>query len=280
VNLYIDYGGTGFRYILEDGKKESSFELKSQDIDLVDFIEKQLKENSSIKSVSISFAGHVNDGEIIAAPNIDIKEFRIKEYFEQKFDISLYIENDLKAASLAEYRAKNEAASIAVLYIGTGFGSAYIDRGNIIRGCSNLAGEIGHMPYKEAPFRCGCGKNNCLELFCSGGGLKKWIDYYKIECSPTLKDLKNCANIHSAKVIENFYDALSYSVSTVTTLLNPEYMIMGGSVILKNPELLDFIRSAIEKNSMPYSAKKVHVEISALTNGSLEGSRCLKNQKK
>lgn len=280
MKLFVDYGGTNFRYILDNEQEESYFELKSESINLVEILEKIVLGNPKIKEISISFAGHVKDGVIIAAPNINIKNFDIKKYFKDKHDIALYIENDLKSAALAEYEKIGKNSSLAVLYIGTGFGSAYIDDGNLIKGYSNLAGEIGHMPFKAAPFLCGCGKNNCLELFCSGSGLKKWTEYYKLECKPTLEDLKKCDNIHAQKILDNFYNALSHSVSTVVTLLNPEYLIMGGSVVLNNFSIINFIKNEVLKNAMPYAAKSVKMEVSNLKNGSLEGSRCLKKYQK
>ncbi len=86
------------------------------------------------------------------------------------------IENDLNSAVLAE-RLYWKSDNIIAIYIGTGIGAGIISNGILIKGNLGFAGEIGHIPFKKAPFNCGCGKDNCIELFCSGGAILKWADY-------------------------------------------------------------------------------------------------------
>lgn len=275
MNLYIDFGGTNFRYIL-DGNFET---LNSKEIDLVEFIEFKLLSYPNIGFIGISFAGQVQDGVITSAPNIDtLENFDIKSYFEDRFDVTLEIENDLKCAALAEFNLRADAKSIAVLYIGTGFGSAYIEDGKLIRGVDNLAGEIGHIPYREAPFKCGCKKSNCLELFCSGGAIKRWIEHYNLDIEPTLDALKSLDTKISDKIVCNFMDSLLLSVSTIVTILNPNYLILGGGVIDRNRDLISHIKDNIKEYAFANSLKNLKIELSSLKDGSLEGTKFLKKE--
>lgn len=172
MNLAIDAGGTNLRAQIWDNEKlVKSLKSKSSEIGLYSWIKNILKEFNSIDTVGIAYAGQVEDGKIISAPNIKVDKHNIKEALESEFDISLKIENDLLCAVLAESFA-HKSDDICAIYVGTGLGLGVMESGKIIRGKHNMATEIGHIPYKKAPFNCGCGRDNCIELYASGSGLK------------------------------------------------------------------------------------------------------------
>jgi len=160
--LAIDVGGTWLRYELV-GEDEVSGKFPSKKEPFLDFVTSMLRRYPHINTIALSFAGQVHNGVILSAPNIDVKEPKLKDFVETNFGVSLILENDLNCAALAESVYWNEKELVA-LYSGTGLGGGLIVDGKILHGCSNLAGEIGHIPYKKAPFECGCGKDNCLEL--------------------------------------------------------------------------------------------------------------------
>ncbi|GEM_PF-12629 len=276
MKLYIDYGGTHFRYLIKRNHEIVSQKVIDSDkVDLIDFLETKLTELEDIDFIGISFAGQVKDGVILSSPNIDIKHKNIKEYIESKYKVRLEIENDLKCALLAEMDELGKDKSIVLFYIGTGFGSAYCEDGEIIRGVNNLAGEIGHIPYKKAPFKCGCGKDDCLELYVSGIGLKKWVDYYNLQIEPTLEALRESSLKEAKEILNNFYEGLAFATSSIVTILNPEYLILGGGVIKNNPDLLNFVQKEVSKKALNKSLKDLNISISRFENASLEGAEKL-----
>jgi len=250
MNLLIDYGGTFFRFKLGNTYKK----LKSNEIDLIEFIEAQINKYN-IKNIGISFAGQVNNGKILSAPNIKgLNGFDIKGYFENKYKVNVLIENDLKCAAIAEkfYFKSNH---IAVIYVGTGLGAAFIEN-ELIRGFKNLAGELGHIPYKKTSFVCGCGKNNCLELTCSGKAMK-------------LRGIEKLEDDEDFK--KEFNNALNYAIEVVSIMLNPKLIVLGGGVIKNNKFKIE-----------PYlpSFTEVKVEMSKLEDGAIEGLEILMKERR
>ena len=163
--LYIDMGGTYLRYEID-----SKLYIQREH-NIVNLLNKLLKKYP-IKQVNISFAGHTQNNIIYSAPNLDIKKLNLKEYFP---NVEFRIENDLNCAVLAESNYFNEK-NIVAFYIGTGAGSGAMIEGNLIKGIKNSALEIGHIPFRKAPFLCGCGKDNCIENFCSGIAIKNGLN--------------------------------------------------------------------------------------------------------
>ncbi len=274
MNLAIDAGGTNLRASV----KNITYREKSNKIGLASFIEGILGKHKNIKTIGISYAGQVEDGVIIDSPNIKVDIKNIKEYFKAKYDISLFIENDLTCAVIAE-ASELKSKNICALYVGTGLGLGAIDHEKVIKGNNNLSCEIGHIPYKKAPFRCGCGRDNCIENFISGAGIIKWIDYYNLTCSPTLEALKNDENPDSKKILKEFEEALFFAAGTTITLFNPEILVLGGGIIEANPYLVGKIISNIDNFALKPILKNCKIIKSELQDASLIGASLLKDIK-
>ena len=259
MNLYIDFGGTNFRYKIDNS---DVITLKSEEIDLVDFISSQLSQNDKIKNVAISFAGPVHNGVILASPNLGITNLDIKNIIESKFhEVCVEIDNDLNCAALVEYREYQEEM-IALLYMGTGFGSAFVHKGEIIRGMNSLAGEIGHTPFLKTELQCGCGRDDCLELSCSGKALN----------NKTLLSLKESQNEDEQIIYKNFLKGLEIALYNVTSLLSPNLIVLGGSVFQNNIWLLDILKESLKSASFHTIRGEIKLLLSTFDNGNLEGT--------
>ncbi len=257
MNLYIDRGATNIRYQIEDS---SIVTIKESNI--ISLI-RELTTQYNIKRVYISFAGEVRDNIIISAPNIDIEKLDLSSYFP---NIQFKIDNDLNCAILAEAKYWN-SRDIVALYIGTGIGAGAISSGNIVRGFSNLAGEIGHIPFKKAPFSCGCGKYNCIELFASGSAVKKWSEYLN-------KDFKRLEDMPK-EIYNNFLEGVLYASATLITLFNPQILVLGGGVIEKNSFLIDYIVENIDRYAYNPNLKDLKIVQTKLKDAPLEGAKLL-----
>ncbi len=276
MKLLIDFGGTHLRYIVKNSDlilKQDSF--ASKNVDLYDFIATILEETKGINFIGIAFAGQVKDGIILSAPNIAFTDFHIKQRLEKNFNIKVVIENDLKVASLAEINELQNTNSMVLLYIGTGFGSAYIENKKVLTGVDNLAGEIGHIPFKKAPFKCGCGKYNCLELFTSGIALKKWVEHYHLDIEPTIEALENDPSSQAHEILQNFYAGLVHASATIVTILNPQYLILGGGVCHANPQLVDFVKRSLKNQALDKSLNNLSIKLSTYKNANLIGAQYL-----
>ena len=274
MNLAVDVGGTNLRAeVYKELACVDSLNAKSSEIGLCSWIESILEKYKEIKTIGIAYAGQVEDGYIISAPNIDIDKKDIKNYFESKYDVSLKIENDLTCAVIAEAKL-HESENISALYVGTGLGLGVVESAKVLRGSHNMAAELGHIPYKEAPFSCGCGRFNCLELYSSGSGLQKWVKYKALTCKSTLDDLKSSQN---RDIVDMFEEALLYAVGNVISIFNPEVLVLGGGIISSNPYLLDFINQHVDKYALPGALKNVKICISSIDDAPLRGALLLKD---
>ncbi len=272
--LYIDIGGTHLRSELLEGSAVMTDTVSSRSVELISFI-KNPKIKTPIEAfIGIAYAGQINEGVILSAPNIELKEAAIKSNVEKRYDVRLEIDNDLTCAVMAEADIF-EAKSIAALYVGTGIGAAYIDGGRVVRGGPNLAFEIGHITYRQAPFSCGCGRTNCVELFASGSALTKWLKHYGSEKPGDLNGLKSSDNTHEQNIAKVFEEALLHVAGTLVTMSNPDILVLGGGVIEHNPYLIKLIEDGLKDVALAPSMQTLSVKMTQLKNAPLDGAKLL-----
>ena len=269
-SVAMDIGGSWLRWRLSDGTEDR---IPSRHLDLPVFLEKFIKKYE-IGRMGISFAGQVEDGRIVAAPNIRVPQIDIRKYFIEKYGVDFRIENDLNCAALAEAEDWKSEHLVA-LYSGTGLGAGIIDEGKLCRGKRGIAGEIGHVPYRKAPFVCGCGRDNCLELYASGSGLEKWRGY--LGCGEeNLETMFHASEGDACRLIaERYLEALLHAAGTMVTLCNPALLVLGGGVIASTPGIADRIRERIETYALPAALEATDIVLSRLENASLRGAELL-----
>jgi glucokinase len=272
--LFIDIGGTHLRSEIESEEGILSDSVSSHEIGLLAYIDTQMVLHPQIDFIGISYAGQVNMGVITASPNINIDQYDIVATIKARYGIHSCIDNDLNCAVRAE-ASYWKSGSIAALFVGTGIGAAVIDEGRLVRGSRNMAFEIGHIPYRESPLHCGCGRNNCIELYASGLGMIKWLKHYGSDKLPHLLTLKAKGEENSVAI--QFEEALLYAAGVLVTVANPEILVLGGGVIDQNPYLVTLLREKLNHYALAPALEGLRIEMSVLENAPLAGAKLLED---
>lgn len=120
--------------------------------------------------------GNYFKGTIEFAPNL--KWFGIiplAKLFSDKLNVKTVLTNDANAAAIGEmtFGAAKGMKDFLFITLGTGLGSGIIVNGEVVYGHDSFAGEIGHVIMFPDGRQCGCGRNGCLETYCSATGIKR-----------------------------------------------------------------------------------------------------------
>ncbi|MEG3042156.1 MAG: ROK family protein, partial [Clostridium sp.] len=129
-----------------------------------------IKKNE-IKGIGIGIPGIIDpkSGKIIDCVNLKWKNIDIKGEMEDALNIPVFVGNDATVAGVAELAvgAMQGVTSGILLTLGTGVGAGIIINGNVYDGANGIGAEVGHMVVGENYHDCNCGRNGCLETFCS-----------------------------------------------------------------------------------------------------------------
>ncbi|MEK3965252.1 MULTISPECIES: ROK family transcriptional regulator [Paenibacillus] len=197
---------------------------------LVMLIEDEKKANPKIHSVAIGVPGAVNHGQIFLIPGYEkYQNLDLKRHIEDQLSIPTIVENDMNAAVIGYMTQRNlkENISLMYLYLGkNGPGAGIAVNGEIVRGKTFFSGEVQFLPQYD--------HKNFIEALTG---------------DPVGQSMQS---IHSV-------DAISRLVATMTSILNPHY------IIFCEDELAPAMLNQIYERSATYVPKE-HLPALAVSN--------------
>ena len=163
----LDLGGTNSVFGIVDSRGEikATTAIKTQAYEKV---EDYVKASVDALQIIIDQVGGIETIKAmgIGAPNGNSKAL----------GIPVALTNDANAAAIGEmtYGVARGMKNFIVLTLGTGVGSGIVINGQLVYGCDGFAGELGHVIMRRENGRsCGCGRNGCLEAYCSATGVAR-----------------------------------------------------------------------------------------------------------
>lgn len=212
------------------------------------------------------------------------KEFKtLKDTLQEKFNKPVFIQNDVKSATLAEARfglACNKKDAL-VLLMDWGVGLGVIMDGKLQNGTSGFSGEMGHIPFVDDGALCYCGKRGCLETVASGIALAKMAkdgiksgqnsilnklsdqEIDKIEPQLVI-DAANNGDQYAISILADIGIKLGKGIAILIQLFNPELIILGGKMAEAKQYITIPIQQSINTYCMTQMREKVSVVLSQL----------------
>lgn len=203
---------------------------------LVDWA-KGIRAKHPFSRVGLGMAGQVSSvkGEL-SATLYDDKPLHLPVVhpLTEALDCPVLIDNDSATALLGELWQGGAAweQHTVMLTIGTGLGAAMWQGDRLLHGSKGAAMEVGHAVLYPQGKLCSCGNQGCAETYISGSALAQ--NYAEI----TGKKLKaeeifelRCQNDPiSQEMINDFLMHLGLFLGSLSNLLNPDAIIIGGGV--------------------------------------------------
>lgn len=207
----------------------------------------------------------------------------LAQLVSSKFGIPVSITNDANAAAIGEmtYGAARGIKDFIMITLGTGVGSGIVVNGQMVYGHDGFAGELGHVIVKRNNGRlCGCGRNGCLETYCSATGVARSAREF-LESRPgeasilrnmpideiTSKDVFDAA-VAGDKIAKDIFeftgDILGASLADFTAFSAPEAFIIFGGLAKSGDLLMKPLRESFERNLMPLWKGKIKILLSEL----------------
>jgi glucokinase len=292
-SIGVDIGGskTAALFVGKDGGilGESSFPTDSGDgyegflERLSGVIASASDEGVKPAGIGIAVAAQVSQasGEILDAPNLCFSHVTICADVEKVFGVRAYIENDVNAAALGEYSARdNPREPFFAVFVGTGVGAGLIQGGKIYHGFGGYAGEIGHVPVEPLGAVCGCGARGCLEAYAGGVGIGRRaaaaVGYgrapilagmLKAGEFPSTEKVAAAASAGcpvSAEILVEASNALGVALVSAVNLLAPGTLVLGGGVLDAYPNMAEVATTYVKGEALPLISTDVIVEKSRL----------------
>lgn len=223
-----------------------------------------------IIAVGISMPGLIDSITGVNHTYLKFGQKSLVEKFENRLGLKVFLENDARAMTLAEFKfgQNDQYKNVLGIFIGWGIGLGVIIDGKIYQGASGFAGEFSHSPiFESREVTCTCGKKGCLESVASGTAIVRMAkeaieyDYDSIlarmarenngEIEPYLVvDAALAGDQRAITILSEAGLDLGRGISILIQLLNPELIIIGGSVAEAKQYLVTPIQQALNIYSM------------------------------
>jgi len=267
----IDLGGTKIAGVLvtPSGKVLMDVTIpteakrgKKHIIDNIDKAIHMLKQSKKVKinGIGIGAPGPIDyeKGIVVEAPNLPgWKRVRLKEIFQRKYKIPVYVDNDANCAALAEawFGAGRNARHFLYMTVSTGIGGGIVINKKIYRGANGSAGEFGHMVIDSKGPRCGCGHIGHLEAYASGTAIRRrtGMRALAVELAARQGDKK------AQKIIQEIASYLAIGIANLVNIFNPEMIVIGGGLSNMRELLFNPIRKEFKKYALTLPARKVKI---------------------
>lgn len=216
----------------------------------------------------------------VLAPNLGWRSVPIKGQLENALNLSVTVDNNVRAMAVGEafFGLGREADSLAFVYGRTGVGAGFVSGGQVFRGSSTGAGEIGHMiMLPKGGDVCRCGKRGCLETLIAepvivnqaealarkkpGGILAAHLR--QDEDRKTIERIFTAArqgDTATREMIEERARYLGIALANLVNIFNPELILLGGMFAQGQDLILPTAAETMRKMAFAGMGEKVRVQ--------------------
>ena len=222
-----------------------------------------------LEGVGAGIPGLVDDraGVVVKTPNMPFRNTPFRDLFQQELDLPVYLGNDADCAAAGEYwaGAAKGCDPVVMITLGTGIGTGLVRGGKLYTGLGGAGMEAGHLVTHPEGLPCGCGGLGCWEQYGSATALIRMTRsamegapeslLWEI-CGGSLERVEGRTAFQAArggdptalKVLEGYRKELSYGLISLSNILFPEVICLGGGVSNADPDLLlDPLRELVHR---------------------------------
>jgi glucokinase len=232
---------------------------------------RELADSHEVEAVGIGAAGWIDAkrSTVLFAPNLAWRNEPLRDEVARHIPVPVVVENDANVAAWAEFQfgAAADAHESMVMYtIGTGIGGALVLGGELVRGASGIAGELGHVLAVPDGHPCGCGRRGCIEQYASGNALVRFAQTLAAEDKEGATQLlemsggpveaitgpmvTSAAKVGDPVAREAFRQVgywLGNGLADLVQIVDPQLLVIGGGVIDAGDALLHPTKAAYEE---------------------------------
>lgn len=235
----------------------------------------------SVLSVGIGVPGPVNFaiGQLVNPPLMPgWDSYAIREDLREILDAPVFVDNDVNLMALGVlWRQRRQIDDFLVIKVGTGIGCGIVCHGELYRGATGSAGDIGHICVDPEGPLCRCGNRGCVEAMAAAPAIVAMgLDAAQDGRSEVLarrlaaRGRLTASDIGAAcrdgdaeadAIVRRSGRLIGQVLAALVNFYNPSHIFIGGGVAAIGPMFLAAIRQSVNQRSLALSTR--HLEITS-----------------
>ena len=193
--------------------------------------------------------------------------YALREQLEAALGIPIFVEKDVNLMALGEQRgAWPQAQSLVYVKVGAGIGSGIVLNGELYRGATGSAGDIGHIQLEEhGSTLCRCGRRGCLESVAGGAALATRMRALGRNAKTTrdVTALLHHGDAEAKSLVREAGQLIGEVLASVVSFANPDVITLGGD-LGREPLLLGAARAQVVSRPLELATKDLEFVASSL----------------
>lgn len=208
--------------------------------------------------------------------------FPVREALSQELGCPVMVDNDVNLMAMGEQHAgvARSVGDFLCIKIGTGIGCGIVAGGDVHRGVTGSAGDIGHIQAVPDGRPCACGNRGCLEAHFSGAALARdaveaaeqgrSVELAsRLDANGTLTavDVAAAAAAGDATALDLIREGgnrVGQVIAGLVSFFNPGLVVIGGGVTGLGHTLLAAIRTQVYRQSLPLATGNLPIVLGEL----------------
>ncbi|MEV5550456.1 ROK family protein [Streptomyces sp. NPDC052309] len=208
--------------------------------------------------------------------------FPVREAMSQELGCPVLVDNDVNLMALGEQQAgvARSVRDFLCVKLGTGIGCGIVVGGEVHRGVTGSAGDIGHIQVEPDGLRCACGNAGCLEAYFGGNALARDASAAarsgrstelagRLEAAGrlTAEDVSAAAGAGDAVALELIRwggKRTGQVIAGLVSFFNPGLVVIGGGLTGLGHNLLASIRTQVYRQSLPLATGNLPIVLGEL----------------
>jgi len=277
----VDLGGTKMLVGVVDSERRIQYEGREPSVGLsedklVEDLARELQEakdaRPDVLAAGLGIPATIDRerGLAIHAVNLTITDVPIRDLMRERIGLPVFVDNDANTAALAEhlYGVARGAQDVVMLTIGTGIGGGLVLGGEVYRGSTGAAAELGHIVIVEDGLPCqgNCPNHGCVETYASGTALaREGTAAAQREPDSALGKALSAGPITGRTVTQLALDGdalatevvaqagrhLGVALASLANIFNPDVFVIGGGVSAAGELLIGPAREELQSRALP-----------------------------
>ncbi|MGW4893212.1 ROK family protein [Kitasatospora sp. NPDC004240] len=263
--IALDVGGTRVKGgLVEDGRLLEARQWRTRAergpdavLDTILACADDLRSAADGRGLPVTAAGVVVPGLVdeeagvcALAVNLGWRDVPVRRWVAEHLDLPVAFGHDVRAGGLAESRlgAGRGCRDLAFVPVGTGIAAALVIGGRPHTGARGFAGELGHQVVRPGGDPCGCGNRGCLETLASASAVtRRYAEATGAEgvTAEQVSARAAAGERPALRIWTEAVEALADGLTTLTTLLDLERLVIGGGLARAGETLLEPLRKGL-----------------------------------
>jgi glucokinase len=276
TTIGVDVGGTKVSVaVMRDGRLSNPVlrpTVVGSPDELVDQLAAAIEDAGEAQAVGIGVPSVVDfaSGEALASVNVPLEHVELRAILGERLALPVFVDNDANVAALAEAHDEDGAliaSSLVMLTIGTGVGGGIVIGGELYRGATGAAAELGHQ-LVGAHLEAGAPEHaddfpqpGSLERLAAGRALDRLARERGLRDGPDALVAAQAGDERGLEAIRILGERLGVGIANVINIFDPQLVIIGGGVSTAGELLLAPARAVAKRFVLPGVGRSTEIRL-------------------